>query len=392
MNVNTLGLYIHVPFCASKCDYCDFYSLPGQSEDTRDKYVSAMLAHMKETAAFTGKALKNGGAAVDSLYFGGGTPPLLGVKRLRALLLAAKKLWSFSPAAEVTLEANPESLGFKEMKKLRALGVNRLSFGVQATQDELLRLLGRRHTGRQALSAIEDAFRAGFTNVGADLMYGIPGQTREALMSSLNAVIALKARHVSLYCLKIEENTPLARQGLAPPPDDELADLYLAAVEHLRLAGYGQYEISNFSLPSYQSRHNLKYWNLGAYIGFGPSAHSDFSGKRYSNVPDLAAYVTGVLEGGEVVDEIAKISPPERAGEYIMLGLRTTRGISGNHYSREYKVSFDVIEKRLEALEKLGCSERDGERWRLTPKGFLVSNRILSELLDTPVSGGTARF
>ena len=386
MPSTTLGLYIHIPFCARKCGYCDFYSLAGADRAGMDAYLNALLRHMKETAAFTGKASsKSGGWMVDTIYLGGGTPSLFGARRAARLISAVRKLWQVSQSAEITMEGNPDSLDFKSLNLLRKAGVNRLSVGVQAVQPELLDALGRIHTAEQAADCIREARRAGFENISVDLMYGLPGQTADMLHESLKTVLSWNLQHLSLYGLKLEEGTPM--HGLCPvlPDEDEQAAQYLAAVHYLEQNGFAQYEISNFSLPARQSRHNLKYWTLEPYIGFGPGAHSDFGGKRYSHVRDLDAYVRSLGSGDAVIDEFSVISPLERAGESIMLGLRTARGISGNDYTRLYKVSFDIIEKKLELLEKHGFSQRVGERWRLTPKGFLVSNRILSQLLESEV-------
>lgn len=387
MSSTTLGLYFHIPFCARKCDYCDFYSLTGAESKKMDAYLAALLRHMRETAAYTGKSShKNGGWMVDTVYFGGGTPSLFGAARIDKLLSAVRKLWELSQSAEITVEGNPDSLDFKTLKRLRKAGVNRLSVGVQAVQPELLELLGRLHNAEQAADCVREARRAGFDNISADLMYGIPGQTPDMLSESLKAVLSWDVQHLSLYGLKLEEGTPLYG-NVSLPDDDEQAALYLASVLYLQQNGFEQYEISNFAKPSRQSRHNLKYWTLEPYIGFGPAAHSDFGGKRYSHVRDLDAYMSGVNGDAAVIDEMNRISPLERAGEYVMLGLRTARGISGNEYIRTYKVSLDIVEKKLELLEQHGYAQRMGERWRLTPKGFLVSNRILTELLGSEVDG-----
>ncbi|MCL2031416.1 MAG: radical SAM family heme chaperone HemW [Oscillospiraceae bacterium] len=385
MPATTLGLYIHIPFCARKCAYCDFYSLGGADRLKMDAYFAALLRHMRETAVFTGKKAGGGGWMVDSVYLGGGTPTLPGARRVVKLLSAARKLWQISQSAEITVEANPDTLDYKSLKTLRKAGVNRLSLGVQAVQTPLLETLGRVHSAEQAADCVREAQRAGFDNISVDLMYGIPGQTAEHLHDSLRAALSWNIQHLSLYGLKLEEGTPL--YALEPPlPDDETqARQYLAAVDYLERHGFSQYEISNFSVPARQSRHNQKYWTLEPYIGFGPAAHSDFGGKRYSHARDLDAYIRNIEAGDAVVEEVDRIGPLERAGEYVMLGLRTVRGISGNEYTRLYKVSFDGIEKKLELLEKHGFARREGERWRLTAKGFLVSNRILSELLESEV-------
>lgn len=382
-----LGLYVHIPFCAQKCEYCDFYSLPGAGEPAMDGYLKALTSHMAETAAFTGKSTKGGGWTVDTVYFGGGTPTLFGAKRLKAALGAIFKLWNVSNSAEITLEGNPESLDAKLLKKLRKAGFNRLSVGVQSTHQAHLEVLGRRHTAEQAADCVREAKIAGFDNVGVDVMYGIPGQDAQALYETLKAIISWGVRHISLYGLKLEEGTPLyeRRDSLSVPDDDEQALVYLAAVEYLEREGFTQYEISNFSKPDRQCRHNMKYWTLQPYIGFGPAAHSDFGGRRYAHVKSLEEYVSGISNGDAVISEMNVISPLDRAGEYIMCGLRTARGISGNEYVSNYKVSLDPVEKQLEKLSAHGFSKQEGGRWRLTPKGFLVSNRILSELLSTEV-------
>ncbi|MDR1735476.1 MAG: radical SAM family heme chaperone HemW [Oscillospiraceae bacterium] len=391
MSATTLGIYIHIPFCAKKCDYCDFYSLAGADGARMDDYLAALLRHMRETAALTGKnSSKTGGWSADTLYIGGGTPSLFGAQRVKKLVSAVKSLWNMPKSAEITMEANPDSLDFQSMRKLRKAGVNRLSIGVQATQPGLLASLGRIHTGEQAADCVRGARRAGFENISVDLMYGLPGQTTEMLFESINTVKEWGVTHLSLYGLKIEDGTPLAARNVSLPDEAEQADQYLSCAGLLKSLGFGQYEISNFALPSYQSRHNLKYWTLGSYIGFGAAAHSDFGGNRYGHVRDIDAYIAGVKSGDAVIDEISRISPLERAGEYIMLGLRTARGVSGNEYTRVYKVSFDAIEKKLEKFEKYGLCERTAERWHLTPKGFLVSNRILSELLESKVDGALA--
>lgn len=387
-----MGLYFHIPFCAQKCGYCDFYSLANADNHKIDAFCDALLRHMRETASFTGKAShKNGGWMVDSLYFGGGTPSFLGAKRIVKLVSAAQKLWQISQSAEITMEGNPDSLEYKSLKRLRKAGVNRLSVGVQAVQPELLRSLGRVHTAEQAADCVREAKRAGFDNISVDLMYGIPGQTADMLAESLKTVLSWGIQHISLYGLKLEEGTPMYGKAVLPS-DDAQAAMYLAAVHFLEKNGFEQYEISNFAQPSRHSRHNLKYWTLEPYIGFGPAAHSDFGGKRYGHVRNLDAYIEGVNNGDVVIDEMNRISPLERAGEYVMLGLRTARGISGNEYIRMYKVSLDPVEKKLELLEKHGFAQRVGERWRLTPKGFLVSNRILTELLGSEVEGNFLSF
>lgn len=369
-----LGLYLHVPFCAAKCTYCDFYSLP-HSEGRMDAYVEALCRHLHEVAP------RAAAYTVDTVYFGGGTPSYLGQKRLTKLLKTVKKRYRVAPDAEITLEANPDSAGEeKDLRRLHAAGFNRISLGVQAADDGLLRAIGRIHTWQQAADAVSAARRAGFDNVSVDLMYGLPEQTQGLWQETLDKILALSVEHVSCYALKLEEGTPLMaqRHKLTLPDDDLQADMYLAAVKTLGQAGYAQYEISNFAKPHKQSRHNLKYWRMEEYAGFGPGAHSDFGGVRYAYERDLEGYVAGVL----TLSEEAEIPPPERRQEYVMLSLRTAEGISRRRLEYEYRQPFAPLEEKLKLFAAHGLASPTPEGWRLTPEGFLVSNRIIGALLE----------
>ena len=322
-----LGIYIHIPFCASKCAYCDFYSLPNPPEALMTDYVKALTRHMEEAGRYLGKSSK-GGVTVDSVYVGGGTPVLLGAKRLGAVLSALKKSFNLTTNCEVTTEANPGAVDAKSLKKLRRAGFNRISFGVQALQTELLSALGRAHTPEQAADSVREAADAGFTNISVDLMYGIPGQTRAQLTESLRSVCAWRITHLSLYGLKLEPGTPLANAEPVLPKDDEQAEMYLEAVELLAKEGLKQYEISNFARQGYICRHNYKYWSMEPYVGFGVAAHSDYGSKRYSFVKDVAAYIDGVRDSESLMEDMQPVPMIERAGEYVMLGLRTVNGVS----------------------------------------------------------------
>ena len=375
---NKLGIYIHIPFCRSKCDYCDFYSLAGRESDM-DTYQTALLAHIRETAPLARHM------EIDTIYFGGGTPSYYGAKRLKALLSALKKQFRVLRDAEITLEANPDSVDFKMLNTLRRVGFNRLSLGVQSACDELLRCVHRPHTFQQAALAVTAARKAKFKNLSLDLIYGLPGQTDSNWQETLDQALSLEPDHLSCYGLKVEEGTPLHHRvlkGEVLPDDDAQADMYLWTVNRLEQAGYPQYEISNFARPGMQSRHNLRYWLTRPYIGFGPGAHSDFGGRRYSFVRDLDQYVAGVLHGGNIIDSSDLIPQRERCGEYLMLRLRTTLGIEEWEYRRNYFMNFDPIEAKLLTYEQHGLTQREGNRWRLTPKGFLVSNQLIGELMD----------
>ena len=375
----TLGLYIHIPFCRSKCEYCDFYSLSGQ-EGRMDEYQRALLSHLAESApqadAYT----------VDTVYFGGGTPSFYGEKRLIELLTRIKKLFHVDKRAEITMEANPDSVNLSMLKHLRKAGFNRLSMGVQSADDGQLADLGRPHSFEQAKYAVAHARRAGFKNISLDLIYGLPGQDLKSWQNTVEEVLALEPEHISAYGLKVEEGTPLCRRvelGEVLPDDDTQADFYLWAVQRLAQSGYKQYEISNFAMGGCISRHNFKYWMTQPYMGFGPGAHSDFGNRRYSFVRDLEKYISGVLQGNPIVDEDDQIPQKERSGEYLMLRLRTTHGIEEWEYRRDYFMNFAPIENLLTQYEKQGLACRSEGRWRLTAQGFLVSNTLIGALLES---------
>jgi oxygen-independent coproporphyrinogen-3 oxidase len=374
-----LGVYIHVPFCKSKCAYCDFYSLP-HADERMDDYEKAILAHLTETAPRAEHHI------VDTVYFGGGTPTLLGAKRLKELLSAVQKKYSVARDAEITFEANPDSAcDWKELRALRRAGFNRISLGMQSACNEELSEIGRVHTFEQVKEAVEAAQKAKIENLSLDLIYGLPHQTMERWKANLEAAVSLAPKHISCYGLKVEEGTPLfVRKNSADlPGDDEQAEMYLYTVDCLRHYGYFQYEISNFARPGYESRHNLKYWTLGEYAGFGPGAHSDFGGVRYAYVRDLDGYIRGVLENAPMLSENERIPPLARDTEFLMLGLRTVQGLDPQIFERRYRRRFDCFLPFLEQCREAGYALReDSGCWHLTPRGFLVSNRIIGEMLD----------
>ncbi len=373
-----LGIYIHIPFCKHKCDYCDFYSLAGAEAQT-ERYQKALLAHMGETAPYAK------GFEVDTVYFGGGTPLMLGVKPLIQILDFLKRRFKVAKDAEITVEANPESVDFPTLRALRRAGVNRLSLGMQSACDGELKAVGRIHDFAQVEAAVEAARKAKLKNVSLDLIYGLPGQTQESWERTLDAAIALNPEHISGYGLKVEEGTPLAARvaaGETLPDDDAQADAYLAMVDRLTAAGYGQYEISNFAKEGYPSRHNLKYWTLSPYLGFGPGAHSDFGDRRYAFLRDLEGYITAVEGGGRLLSEETVIPRRERGSEYLMLRLRTTHGIEEWEYRREFFMDFAPLLTLLTQYERQGWAEQADRRWRFTPEGFLRSNVLIGQLLE----------
>jgi len=374
----TLGIYIHIPFCRSKCDYCDFYSLAGR-EDRMDDYHRALEQQLTEGAPLAR------GYLVNSVYIGGGTPTWYGEKRLCELLRLLHKRFRLSKDVEITLEANPDSVTEKGLKALHRAGVNRLSLGMQSAHDEELRGVHRPHTFQQVADAVSAARKAKIKNLNLDLIYGLPGQTEESWQDSVEKALALGPEHLSCYGLTLEEGTPLSsrvERGERLPDDDEQAERYLWMVKRLRQAGFDQYEVSNFAKPGFQSRHNLKYWMGREYMGFGTAAHSDFGGWRYSYIRSLEGYIRGVMEGDKLVDQSDHIPMRERGSEYLMLRLRTTSGIEEWEYRREYYMNFDPIAAKLSEYEQKGWAVQSGRRWRLTPEGFLLSNRLIGEILE----------
>ncbi|WP_325201187.1 radical SAM family heme chaperone HemW [Oscillibacter sp.] len=365
-----LGIYIHVPFCKQKCVYCDFYSLPCREEDM-DAYVSALRAQLAETDF--------SGFQADTVYFGGGTPSFLAPRRLTALLEAVSAACPIAPAAEITLEANPDSAQDPgDLSALRRAGFNRVSLGMQSAGDEELKAIGRVHTMAQVRAAVDAARGAGFDNLSLDLIYGLPGQSLSRWRENLAAAVELNPEHLSCYGLKAEPGTPLYARRETLPGDDAQAEMYLETVGFLESHGYRQYEISNFAKPGRESRHNLKYWTLGEYIGFGPGAHSDFRGVRYAWARDLEAF----LRGDRILSEVRRMAPQDREAEWLMLSLRLARGLDPSDWEARFRRPFAPFLPFLKRCEAAGYAVREGSRWHLTPQGFLVSNPIIGELLD----------
>ncbi len=372
-----LGVYIHIPFCASKCGYCDFYSLAG-CEKQMPKYHAALIDHIKESSAQLQSYF------IDTVYFGGGTPSFYGARRLCEIFNALKCYGLVYKTAEVTVEVNPDSIKKRDMSILLEEGFNRLSIGAQSANDDILKIIGRRHNWLQVEKAVANARAAGFKNISLDLIYGLPSQTKADWADTLNKAIALKPEHISCYGLKLEEGTPLYDYKNSPflPTDDEQADMYLYTVETLERYGYHQYEISNFAQKGYESKHNLKYWQLKDYVGFGPGAHSCVNGIRYSYVRELGKYISGIQNEDTIIDEYEKIGLLDGATEYLMLGMRTVRGISKKEYYNIYRSNFEPLEELLREYVRKGWAVEEKGRWHFTPSGFLLSNLLIGLMLE----------
>ena len=377
-NKTPLGLYIHVPFCRSKCQYCDFYSLATKEDKLFDGYLDAVCDHIKEAGELAPSY------KVDTIYFGGGTPTFFGADGMAIILTTIRRNFDVDNNAEITFEANPDSISDRLLHRLRAEGFNRVSLGIQSDDDEMLKKLGRPHTYAQAVSAYHKIRKAGFKNVSIDLMYGLPGQDLLDWQETLDNILRLLPEHISCYALKVEEGTPFweYRDMLNLPDDDTQAEMYLTAVEALRSRGFRQYEISNFARKGLVSKHNRKYWTGGEYLGFGPAASSDFAGKRFTLKRDLQAYISGIRDGGDIMEDMEEIPMRERAGEYLMLRLRTNLGIEEQEYEKLFLLPFGPLEDVLEKQRRLfHATQTDSGRWVLTPKGYLVSNDIITDLL-----------
>lgn len=315
--------------------------------------------------------------SIDTIYFGGGTPSLLGGDRLCQMLAQIQTVFSVQPDAEITVECNPDSMDAHLLERLNAADVNRLSIGVQSAQNMELRTLGRRHTFEQAENAIQLAYQYGFSNISLDLMYGLPEQTLDKVLDSIQSVLTFTPAHLSCYGLKLEENTPLWRKNPLLPDDDLQADMYLAICERLKEAGYLHYEISNWAKPGFASRHNSRYWDLSEYLGIGPSAHSFFGGKRFAYHRDFNQFLAGIPPCPE--ETVADFPP---ALEYLMLALRTANGIQPDEFEARFSVSFTPFLQRLQFFQPHGFTVLQNGHWRLTEQGFLLSNTILADILS----------
>lgn len=362
------GLYLHIPFCARKCPYCDFYSVR-YDKNLAQSYVDALVRNI---ARFSGQ-----GISIDTVYFGGGTPSLLCSSQVESVLCAAAASFSLHDP-EITLEANPCTVDAQKLKEYRSAGVNRLSFGVQSANDTELASLGRLHDFARAEKAVHDAVNAGFDNISCDIMLGTAGQTLQSLDKSVNALANLPVQHISAYMLKIEKGTPYDCEQMrnASADDDLMSDMYLQTVESLGNAGFAQYEISNFAKQGFESKHNLKYWTGESYIGLGVSAHSFFGGKRYYCPRDITGFVSDPLQ-----TEITDDASPDKLEEYVMLGLRLTKGISLQKLS-QLGGSAEKVSKTAQLLEKSELCRVQGDNISLTPQGFLLSNSIITELIS----------
>lgn len=367
-----IGLYLHVPFCVSKCPYCDFYSLAGMTDDDKDRYLQAMLDSLRHWSAQLH-------TTADTVYLGGGTPTLLGAERLSRLIAAARQAFSVPNDAEITMEANPGDDLSDLLTAFASVGGNRVSLGVQAVDDRQLQLLGRRHTVADAERAVVAARHAGISNVSCDLMLGTSEQTVKNIRTAARHFAEWGACHVSAYLLKLESGTPYAAAPPSLPDEDASATLYLEAVTALKEQGYAQYEISNFAKPGFESHHNLKYWYSEPYLGIGPAAHSFLDGKRLYYPRSLTAFCDGCEPLPEAPNDT--VIPENSPTEFAMLRLRLTAGLTETAFKARFGTSLPAEWREKAAALPPHLITVDAEGIRLSPEGFLVSDAILAHVL-----------
>ena len=356
-----LELYVHIPFCVRKCQYCDFLSGPSD-EETKDRYTEDY--------------------EIVSVFIGGGTPSALKAEAIASIMRTLQEQFFFCEDAEVTIEANPGTVDLEKLTIYRNVGINRLSLGLQSTDAEELKLLGRIHSYEEFLKSYEWAREAGFSNINIDLMFAIPGQTGEAWRQHLYQVAELNPEHISAYSLIIEEGTPFAEQNLDLPDEDTEYQMYEDTAEILERYGYRQYEISNYAKQGYMCRHNAGYWQRREYLGFGLGASSLYGGMRFSNTHQMQEYLKESRNPDQIRQDVTVLSRNERIEEFMFLGLRMTEGISEKKFEENFDVRLmDVYGDILQKYEETGFMEHIETKWRLTRKGIHVSNHILADFL-----------
>ncbi len=367
------SIYVHVPFCARKCNYCAFNSKVGDAKEISD-YADALTREI---------FLSGEGEKISTIYFGGGTPSILKLEQLEKIFAALKKIFSFDSATEITIEINPGTATENFLRGLKEIGFNRLSIGVQSFNDKLLKILGRIHDSKTALETVATA-KNFFNNISIDLMYALPNQTLKNLRDDLKIISELDIRHISIYGLEIEEGTKFfAEKNFLNLPSEEIcSEMYDLITEKIPALGFERYEVSNFAKKNFESRHNIGYWIGREYFGFGAGAHSYKKNLRTSNISDVGSYVKKI-RAGENFSEVEEIVTAKAAmEEFCFLGLRMTAGISAKNFSDKFgKNIFDVYGKVLEKYFKLNLLKLDGDKIFFTPHGFKVSNIVLADFL-----------
>lgn len=378
----TLGLYIHVPFCLAKCRYCDFISYP-YTETAAVNYLDCLLQEI----ALYGRDLPQEEKRLGSIFIGGGTPTCLPVAGLRRILRRVRESFYLLPDCEITLEANPGTVDRPALEQLRESGVNRLSLGIQAFQDNVLAVLGRIHTATEAVAAVQAARAAGFENLNLDFIYGVPGQTEADWLDTLHRVADLAPEHVAVYGLQLEPGTPLEQEvssgALEACSEDLELLMYRTAIDFLTVHGYGHYEISNFARPGKEAAHNLRYWLNQPYLGLGPAAHSYLHGERFANTPSLESYAVGLAQGKPPLSEREVVTVRNEMAETMFMGLRLRKGVGLDAFYRRFgQRAEEVYRTEIVFLQKAGLLEIVAGHLRLTTKGLPVGNEVFKEFVD----------
>ena len=351
------GLYIHIPFCARKCPYCDFNSYAGKT-DLAESYVGRLL---KEAESFKGEK-------IDTIYIGGGTPSLIQAELICRIISGISDVFDIAQNPEITIEVNPGTVDSEKLKSYRRAGINRVSVGVQSFDDKMLEILGRLHNGRQAQDIIRAAFDVGFDNVSADLMFSYRGQTEKVWASDLERIKELGVPHVSCYGLKVEDGTPFHKNGMTNLDEETDRKLQYFTVEYLEKCGFNRYEISNFAKPGFESRHNIHYWHCDEYIGLGAGAHSYFKGERYSNILSPEKYISS----DNIRENVILLTEDDKKTEKFIMGMRLLEGVD-----QKFAQDKEALEKYI----SMGYIKRSGTNVSFTEKGFDLSNYILSDII-----------
>ena len=373
------GIYIHIPFCEARCNYCNFVSQVGGDKKA---YIDALVKEIDAMDAF-----HNGEA--DSVFFGGGTPSVIKPFYIAMVLDALKASMTILPNAEITLEANPGTVSLESLKEYRRLGINRLSFGLQSADDAELAVLGRIHTYEEFLSSYHLAREAGFDNINIDLIFGLPNQTPEGFKKTVETVVSLESAHMSVYALKLEEGTPMygTYHGSAEmPAEDAEREMYHSAIAYLKEKGYAHYETSNFAKPGFECRHNLKYWTGETYIGYGAAAHgyslTESGAVRTENTSDIDAYIRDMADGIHDAQTQTPLDFSDMRDEYIMLRLRLAEGIRFADFQARFGTDFETTyAEAIEKTTKAGLIEKNGLGITPTVKGFDLQNTLITEFL-----------
>lgn len=376
-----LGIYIHIPFCSKKCNYCDFYSV-NWNDEAENKYTEAVLNEIKGY-----KDKLKVGYTVDTIFFGGGTPTIINPASLHRIMEGLSEILEIDKYSEISMEANPNTLTAEKLREYREIGINRLSIGIQSLNDEILKKIGRIHSSREALEAVDRAKNIGFENINTDIMFNIPGQTIDDIEDTLTKIIEKDIKHISFYSLKLEKGTPMytmEKNNKIIMPDEEYErDMYYAGRDVMEERRLFQYEISNFAREGFECRHNLKYWNQEEYIGLGPSSHSFLNNVRYSNPSDLAVYCERGMRNSLERIILEELDNDDLAFEYIMLRLRLTEGLNLKDFNNKFSADFnEMYSSQISYLIKNSLLELKDDNIRLTKKGMDISNYVIEEFME----------